>query len=109
MIKAREKYGLKRYSATWREKLAETLKSLGYKSSETDADVWMKRDLNPNGDPYYKYILCKFDDLLHIGLNPKEYMDELNLIHRLKEVFGPPERYLCDNVDKVQLEDGKVV
>ena len=30
------------YGAAWRENLAETLNSLRYKSSEADADVWMK-------------------------------------------------------------------
>ena len=44
----------------------------------------MKRDFNPNGDPYYKYMLCYFDDLLHIGFNTKEYMDVLNMIYRFK-------------------------
>ena len=33
-------------------KLAETLKSLGYKSSEENSDVWMKRDFKPNRDSY---------------------------------------------------------
>ena len=47
---------------------------LGYKPSEADADVWMKRDFNTNGDPYYKHMICYVDDLLHIGFNPKEDM-----------------------------------
>ena len=32
-------YGLKISGAAWRGKIAETLMSLGYKSSEVDADV----------------------------------------------------------------------
>ena len=48
MIIARALYGLKRSGATWRAKLAETLMLLGYKSSEADADVWMKQDFNTN-------------------------------------------------------------
>ena len=44
---------------------------LGYKSSEADADVWMKRDFRPNGDPYYNYMICYVDDLLHICFKPK--------------------------------------
>ena len=58
--------------------------STGYKSSKVDAEVWMKRDFKPNGDPYYKYMLCNFDDLLYIGFNPKKDMDALNIIYRLK-------------------------
>ena len=48
---------------------------LGYKSSEEDSDVCMKRDFKSNGDPYYKYMLCYVDELLHIGFNKKEDMD----------------------------------
>ena len=69
----------------------------------------MKRDFKPNEDPYYKYMLCYVDDLLHIGFNPKEDMDALNTIYWLKEVFGPPDRYLGANVEKLQLKDGRVV
>ena len=65
--------------------------SLGYKSSEADADVWMKRDFKTNVEPYYKYMLCYVDDFLHIGFKPKEYMYALNMIYRLKEGFGPPD------------------
>ena len=54
MIIARSIYELKSSGTAWRSKLAETLMSLGYKSSEVDADVWMKRNFKPNGDPYYK-------------------------------------------------------
>ena len=39
----RELYGVKRTSATWRGKPVEILMPLGYKSSEADAHVWMKR------------------------------------------------------------------
>ena len=109
MIKARALYGLKSSGAAWREKLAENLTSLRYKLSKDIADVWMNREFNPNGDPYYKYMLCYFDDLIHICFNPKEDMDALNMIYRLMEGFGTPDQYLGENVDKVQLKDGRVV
>ena len=44
----RASYGLKRSGAAWRGKLVETLMLLRYKSSEEDADVWMKRHFKPN-------------------------------------------------------------
>ena len=109
MIISRALYGLKRSSAAWRAKLAETLILLGYKSYGADADVWMEHHFNTNGDPYYKCMLCYVDDFLHIGLNPKEDMDALNMIYRLKEGIGPPERYLVANVEKVQLKYGRFV
>ena len=83
--------------------------SLGYKSSEVDSDVWMKRDFKPNGYPYYKHMMCYFDDLLHKVFKPKEYMDALNIIYRLKEGFGPPDRYLGASFDKVHFNYGLVV
>ena len=71
MIISGSLYGLKSSGAARREKLAENLMSTGYKSSEADADVCMKQDFKPNGDPYYKYMLFYVYDLLHIGFNPK--------------------------------------
>ena len=82
---------------------------LGYKSSKADADVWMKRAFNPNVYPHYNDILFNVDDLLNIGFKPKEYMDALNMVYRLKEGFGPPTRYLGENFEKVQLKDGLIV
>ena len=106
MILARGLYVLKRSGDAWRGKLAETLMSLGYKSSEADDDVWIKRDFNPNGYPYYKYRLCYVDDLIHVGFNPKEGIDALNIIYLLKEGFGTPDRYLGANVENVRLKYG---
>ena len=54
-------------------------------------------------------MLCYVDKLLHIVFKPKEDMDALNMIYRLTEGFGPPDRYLGANVEKVQLKDGRVV
>ena len=69
----------------------------------------MKRDFKPNGYPYYEYMICYVVDLIHIGFKPKEDMDVINMIYRLKEGFGPPDRYLGANVEKVQLKDERVV
>ena len=82
---------------------------LGYKSSEADADIWMKRDFKPNGDPYYNYMLCYVDYLLHIGFNLKEDMDVLNMIYQLKGGFRSTDRYLGENVEKLQLKGGQVL
>ena len=71
MIAERSIYGLNISGAALRAKLAETLKSFGYKYSESDADFRMKRHFRLNGDPYYKYMLCYVDDFIHIGFKPK--------------------------------------
>ena len=109
MIIARALYGIKSSGAAWRGKLAETLMLLGYKSSEAYANVWTKRDFKPNVYPYYKYMLCYVDYLIHIGFKPKEEMDALNTIYWLKEVFGPPDRYLGANSEKIHLKGGRVI
>ena len=54
-------------------------------------------------------MLFSVDELLHIGFYPKEDMDALNIIYRLKYDFGQPDRYLGANVEKVHLKDGRVV
>ena len=69
----------------------------------------MKRYFNTNRDPYYKYMLCYVDDLLHIGFKPKEDMDSLNMIYWLEEGFGLPDQYLGANVENIQLKYGRVV
>ena len=71
MIIARALYELKSSGATWRSKLAETLMSLGYKSSEEDAYIWTNQEFKPNEDLYYKYMICYVDDLLQICFNTK--------------------------------------
>ena len=58
MIIVRALYGLKSSGDVWSTKLAETLMALRYKLSEAGADVWMKQDFKPNGDAYYKHMLC---------------------------------------------------
>ena len=90
-------------------KLADTLTLPGHKSSETDADVWTECNFNPNGETYYNYILCYIDDFIHISFQPKEDMDKINIIYRLKECFGTPDRNLGGNVEDLQLEDGWII
>ena len=69
----------------------------------------MKRYFKPNVDPYYNYMLFYVDELLHIGFKPKEDMYALNMIYRLRGGFGPPDRYLGANDEKLQLKYVRVV
>ena len=71
MIIARALYGLKSSGAAWRAKLAETMRSLDYVSSQADPDVWIKRSIKPNGEEYYCYMLVYVDDVLHMHHDPK--------------------------------------
>ena len=85
-------YIIKSSGAAWRGKLSETLMPLGCNSSEVDTDVLMKRNFKPNGLPYYNYMSCYVDNLLHIGFQLKDDMDALNFIYKLTDSFVPPDR-----------------
>ena len=102
-------YRLNSSGSAWRAKLEETINSMGYRSTESDPDVWINRTTTENGIAYYKYMLLYVDDVLHLANNAQEDMLKLNQVYRLKEGFGTPDRYIGANVDKVQLEDRKTV
>jgi hypothetical protein len=106
MIIVRALYGLKSSGAAWRARFAETLRELGYRPSESDPDVWLKRAVKPDGFLYYKYMLVYVDDVLHVAHDPKVDMEAINKVYRLKDGAGPPDRYLGANLEKVQLQDG---
>ena len=78
---------------------------MGYRSTDSDPDFWIKRERTDNGTAYYKYMLVYVDDVLHLAKDAQEDMQKLNQVYLLKDGFGPPDRYLGANVDKVQLED----
>ena len=108
MIIARALYGLKSSGAAWRATLAQTMEQLGYKPTQADPDVWIKRASKENGSPYYKMMLIYVDDVLHIAEDPEMDMHELSKIYRLKDGTGAPDRYLGGNIERVQTSDGSV-
>ena len=77
---------------------------MGYRSTESDPDIWIKSATTDNGTAYYTYILVYVDDVLHLTKDAQENMLKLNQVYLLKEGFGPPDRYLGANVNKLQLE-----
>ena len=46
IIVVRALYGLKSYGAAWRQMLDQTLRYLGYVSSQADPDIWLKTETN---------------------------------------------------------------
>ena len=109
MVITRALYGLKTSGASWRAMFAETLRDKGYFPTRADPDVWLKPKVKPNGDEYYSMILVYVDDCLHFDHEPNTLMDYLESIYRLKDKAEAPDRYLGANMDKVQLEDGRVL
>ncbi len=77
-------YGLKSSGAAWRAHLANTLHDLQYRSSLADPDIWMRPNVKQNGELYYEYVAVYVDDILVIAENPKQTMDCLAKLYRLK-------------------------
>ena len=61
-----------------------------------------------NSTAYYKYMLVYVDDVLHLAKDTQEDMWKLNQAYQLREGFGPPYIYLGADIDKVELQDGKM-
>jgi len=108
MIIAKALYGLKSSGAAWRSTLAATMERLGYRPTQADPDVWIKRASKQDGSPYYKLMLIYVDDVLHIAGDPEEDMAKLDQEYRLKDGVGPPDKYLGGNIERVQTKDGSV-
>jgi len=108
MIIARALYGLQSSGAAWRSTLAQTMEMLGYRPTQADPDVWIKRVSKQDGSQYYKLMLIYVDDVLHIAENPEEDIAKLGQEYRLKDSVRPPDRYLGGNIEKGQTEDGSV-
>jgi len=89
MIIARVLYGLKSSGAAWRSALAETMRSLNYQPTQADPDVYIKRAVKQNGEPYYKLRLIYVDDVLNIAENPNSDFSKNDLVEM------PLERSSC--------------
>ena len=50
---------------------------MGYRSTDSDSSVRIKRATAENGTAYYKYILVYVDDALHLAKDAQE--DMLNI------------------------------
>ena len=80
-------YGLRTSGARFHERLADTLRDLGFFPSYADPDVWMRE----NGDTW-DYVCVYVDDLLCAMKDPKSLMDKLQskpYEYKLKGVDEP--------------------
>ena len=72
-----------------------------FKFSHADNDVWMKKDMRPDGTVYYSYILVYTDDILIVSQDPKRYMDQLEASYYVKkESIKFPDIYLSSRVKR---------
>ena len=92
--------------------LAETLgkENLGYTPTATYKYLWIKRDVLPDGKEYCSMLLVYVDDILCFHKDMPVVIYSLASIYALKQgSMGPPDRYLGENIYRVQTNDGKVV
>ena len=101
-------YGLKSAGAAFRNHLASCLGHLGFTSSRGDPDVWYRPAVKANGEEYYEYMFVYTDDILAIGVNPKEILMKLNKYFKLKpDSIHPPDDYLGTKIRLTTLPNGK--
>ena len=88
-------YGLKSSSRAFRAHFADFLRSMGFKCSRYDRDVWLRnRALDGDGhDPGYDYICTHVDDFKIVAKDPDRYMEQIKAVFVIKG-DGPPSYYL---------------
>ena len=84
MLVVRALYGLKSSGAAWRQFFAQTLRDIGFVSSEADPDVWIKAETKPDGTEYYAYVLVYVKFVIHLHHDPDTFMNRLAEVYRLK-------------------------
>jgi hypothetical protein len=57
-------YGLTSARAAFRSSLAQILQDIGYTSTKTDPDVWLRKAAKDDGFEYYKMLFVYVDDIL---------------------------------------------
>ncbi|MGH3056517.1 MAG: reverse transcriptase domain-containing protein, partial [Gaiellaceae bacterium] len=92
-------YGLRTSGARWHEKMADTLRNLGWQPTYADPDVWMK-----DCTTHYEYVCVYVDDILVIGKDPSELISQLRQHFKLKDV-GPPSAFLGGNFERRNLPE----
>ena len=79
-----------------------TLMEMGFESCHlANPDVWHHPAETADGFHYYKYILVYVDDILSISKNPREALEKLGMIYRLKnDEIKLPKLYLGSMISK---------
>lgn len=100
-------YGLKSAGAAFRSFLAEHLRSMDYRPSYADPDVWMRPAVRPDGREHYEYILTYVDDILCISHEPMQSMILIKNKFKLKgDKIEPPTDYLGAILEPMETDRG---
>ena len=94
-IIARALYGIKSSGAAFHAHLVDCMKSMGYTSCRGDKDLWMKPEIDPDGDEQYSYILCYVDDVMLVHHDAMKTLMKIDKYFKLKpSSIGDPDIYL---------------
>jgi hypothetical protein len=77
----------------FRNNLMSCLGHLGFTLSRGNPDVWLRPAQKSNGEEYYEYLFVYTDNILEIGVAPKDILMKLNMYFKLK----PDSIYPCDD------------
>ena len=86
-------YGLRSSGLRWHEKLADSLRDMGFQPTKAENDIWMRK----NGE-IYEYIASYVDDLCIVAKKPMDIIKQLEDQHQYKlKGTGPISYHLgCD-------------
>ena len=71
--------------------------------------MWLHPAVKPDGQEYYKYILCYVDDILAISYKATQVLEDIQVVFKLKDdKITPLEIYLGVQLEKmtVSTHDG---
>jgi hypothetical protein len=86
--------------------LQSCLGHFGFTSSRGNLDVWLQPAQKINGEEYYEFLFVYTDDILAIGIDPKDILMKLNKYFKLKpDSVHPPDDYV-DTIKKTVLPNG---
>ena len=106
-IVVRALYGLKAAGQSFTRHLASCMRHMKYIQCRADPDLWMKEDVHPDGEKYYRYILLYIDDALSIGVDAKAEIVKLEHYFAMKEgSIGDPDNYLGNKLKLTKLPNG---
>jgi hypothetical protein len=93
MVIVKALYGLRTSGARFHERLADTLRDMGFTPSYADPDLWLR-----DAGDVYEYVCVYVDDLMAIMKNPQAFFDTLtNKYKYILKGVGPPEYHLGGN------------
>ena len=78
-------YGLNTSAARFHEECAAKLRSMGFKPSKADYDLWIK-----NKGDHYEYVATYVDDILVFSRDPLKIIQQVQEKFNLKDI-GKPE------------------